>query len=276
MTNPSDEFEEFEDGDHLEDAESQSRDRDALHGEKDQPVGDGEPAEPDEDFQDIFRRLGESFRNGFGFGADEMDCVLRDWLSGEIHKKLQSMGRSYEAIAADLKWQFNRMIRQPYMAGFSQAVDRQQSFAALGRRYGKDRATVKRWLDGDSDPSLEAFCIVSAADDCKYPHGHMVALGAYRAILQSAQRLVGRQNVVSVTLEDALCLYLQMRNRLWWQAWFDGDDRMHQQAASVVSDILHTQFQSQKTWDLEEQRAVLAELWFEWSLIESVVKYEWF
>ena len=276
MGNPNDDSE----ADDLDESDVQPNGADESCGDPQngdaQSKYDSKRSEPDGEFCGIMGYLGKSYRNAFGCGDDEMDCILREWLSQQSRKKLIGMGRSYDAIARDLMWQFDLLIRRPYMAGFRQAEDRRQTYAELSRRYGNNRATVKRWFDGSSNPRFDAFCIVSAAEDCRFPRGHLVALEAYREILHAVQRLIGRSCIVPVSVEDVLCLYLQMRNRAWWQACLDDDEKKHREAAQVIRDIMHTQFRSRKPWRLDEQRALLGTLWFEWSIIESVVKYEWF
>ncbi|MEZ6131108.1 MAG: helix-turn-helix domain-containing protein [Planctomycetaceae bacterium] len=244
-----------------------------------QSPGDGpeDSSQPDKDGASEFMdNLSAKYRNAWDFGDDEVVSVVRGWMGSEARKTLEKMGRSYDTIRAEAKWQFHQHIRRPYRQGFELLPTRGESQAALGRRYGMNRATVKRWLDGNNEPSFDAFCIVSVADDCRYPRGHRIALNAYAAVLQRTQSLLGKTDVVPVSVEDVACLYLQSQHKQWWLAWFDDDERLHAEAAKHIRDILHNQFGSTQPWDMEQQRKLYRQLWLEWAITQEAIPYEWF
>jgi hypothetical protein len=278
MMKPEDE--DPDDGDGEEgDANHDQNNEDIAADKSNEPAEDEQTGDTDSSDDDSFGFmdiLSDAFRNAWDFGDDEMVSVVRKWMGSEARKTLMKQGRSYDAISAEVKWQFHQRIRRPYRQGFELLEMRLESQAALGRRYGMNRATVKRWLDGNSEPSFDAFCVVSVADDCRYPRGHRIALDAYAAVLQRAQSLTGKRNVIPVTVEEVICLYLQTQQKQWWMAWFLDDEQLHDESAQRVEDVLKSQFGSQERWERTKQIAVFKKLYLEWSIIQEAIPYEWF
>lgn len=234
------------------------------------------PRSFNDDVSGFMDTLSSKHRNAWDFGDDEFVSVVRGWMGSHARKTLEKMGRSYDAISAEVKWQFHQRIRFPYRQGFRMLSTRGESQAALGRRYGMNRATVKRWLDGNNEPSFDAFCVVSVADDCRYPQGHRIALDAYVAVLQRTQSLLGKRDLIPISVEEVACLYLQSQDKRWWLAWLNKDERLHAEAAKHISDILQNQFGSKQRWGREQQRHLYRQLWLEWAITQEAIPYEWF
>lgn len=275
MMIPEDEDPDFDDEEcHDNLSDDESGDAASHEPTEDCPANPSDSSEDDiSDFMDI---LADNYRNAWDFGDDEFVSVVRTWMGSQARKTVTTMGRSYDSIRAELKWRFHQRVRRPYLQGFELLAKRSETKAALGRRYGMNRATVKRWLDGNCDPSFDAFCIVSVADDCHYPRGHRIALNTYADVLQTAQRLTGKSDIVPVSVDDVGCLYLQTQQKQWWLAWFSDDERLHAESSRRVREVLQCQFGSKQKWDRQEQVALYKKLWLEWAIVQEVIPYEWF
>ena len=84
----------------------------------------------------------------------------------------------------------------------------------FARRIGVNVAQVARWRLPGIRPSLEVFCLRSAAEDAEFPRGALVAFKAYAQAYRLVAALIGK-GAASISAEQACCLYFS------WRLWIE-------------------------------------------------------
>jgi hypothetical protein len=199
----------------------------------------------------------------------------RDELYRLATREAAKLGLGERVVSQQALTLFRNAIVAEYVGRVRLSPGPRGNNAERAERFGVDRSTYKRWIDGKL-PRADSFCLLAAADDVVLPRGAFAVLSGCCKLFEKVKQLRFGGRGVGLTRKQAVCLWAVVRSAAWWEACATGDPEALSEGRRDVIRLMKEWRRWRHYPNVANINATIDGRLTEWMIVEFLLqKHEW-